>query len=106
MFFFSVCDIKGWTRQQNLGKRKNNQLSRSSWMAPWAIWHRRSCPCSLKTSWTRWRLNIPSNPSHCMILWLYETRRCPGCESEDWECANMWWVVLHNVYHITPGSGS
>lgn len=31
-----------------------------------------SCPCSLLGSWTRWPVQVSSNPSYPVILWFFE----------------------------------
>lgn len=36
----------------------------------WGTWFGWRCPCWLQGHWTRWPINVASNPNYFMILWL------------------------------------
>lgn len=46
--------------------------SRPGWMGLWAVCSSCRCPCSMKGSWTRWPLKVPSNSNDPVILWFCE----------------------------------
>ena len=44
------------------------RLSRQGWIRPWATCSSCACLCSLRESWTRWSLKVPSNSEDSTIL--------------------------------------
>jgi len=52
------------------------RCSRPGWMGPWAAWPSNKCggwqPCLWRGGWSFMILVVHSNPSHSMIVWLYD----------------------------------
>ena len=68
---FTVREVRWWNRlPREVVDAHPRRHSSSGWMGLWAP-DLAVGPCSLRGSWTRGPLRLPSNSNDFMILWLY-----------------------------------
>ena len=69
------------------------RCSRPGWMGPWAAWSGIKWggwqPCLQQRSWSLMPLEVPSIPSHSMILWLYDSTAAE-LHGDPVTCSSAW----------------
>ena len=91
--FFTERVVRCWNRlSKEAVDAPSLGCSRPGWMGPWAAWSSIKCggwwPCLWQGVWRFMILEVPSNPGHSVILYLYDTLTSFSL-IESWNCLRL-----------------